>query len=221
MERHTKEMKYDYALFPRMETGYLITPSPSANLKPFKKVYDRFCSALYMASMISAKAGKCGIDDSTINCAYVRATLSEFTSIEEFISQLYPEINCKQYKLHMSNNPAFHFLKLLRNYNIHLSESTLSEKTISVALKSEPEKEYDKKVFYIDNLDIQEILKLTGARHYTNEEIKLFIECFDLEQHVFGVIDLLMTIVVHYSEYVSICLKKAVNQNKRSQCDSN
>jgi len=138
LSKTLRNMKYDYTLFPKMETGYLIIPKPCESLMPYKEVYDRFCSAIYMASMISEKAGRYMIDETAKHCAYIRATLAEFSSIEECIHQLYPNLDKNHYIIHKANNPAFHILKLLRNYNIHLSESTLSEKTISIALSSKP-----------------------------------------------------------------------------------
>lgn len=207
-------MKYDYSLFPKMESGYLIIPKPCEGLKSFNEIYDRFCSAIYMASMISEKAGKYIITSNTQHCAYVRATLTEFASIEECIQQLFPELAVTGYKLHMSNNPAFHFLKLLRNYNIHLSESTLAEKAINVALASEPDTEYDLQVFYIDNLKAEEILKLRTAKHYTKDEIIEFIRYFEESQHKFGVSNLLINIVVQYSEYIS----KSLTSGSSSLC---
>lgn len=143
------------------------------------------------------------ISESAKCSAYVRATLAEFSSIEECIQQLYPELDENSYLIRKSNNPAFHFLKLLRNYNIHLSESTLSEKTISVIFLSNPEAEHDMDVLYIDNLDATEILKLKTAKYYTKNEVEKFIAAFEEKQHVFGISQFLLAIVVSYSEYIS------------------
>lgn len=186
-----------------METGYLIIPEPHEGIKGYKEICNRFCSAIYMASRISEKAGKYIITEPAMQCAYVRATLAEFCSIEECIKQLYPKLDNKQYLIHKSNNPAFHLLKLLRNYNIHLSDSTLSEKSISIALACKPDIEHDMSVWYIDNLDSLAISKLASAKYYSIQEIEKFIEIFDEKQHEFGIAQLLMTIVVQYSEYIS------------------
>ncbi len=136
-------------------------------------------------------------------CAYVRAVLAEFSSIEECIRQLYDGLDENAYLIRKSKNPAFHFLKLLRNYNIHLSESTLSEKTINIILQSEPETEHDMQVLFIDNLDAKEISRLNSSKYYTLDELEKFIEVFDEKQHEFGLSQLLMTILVHYSDFIS------------------
>jgi len=186
-----------------METGYLIIPKPDQGLVGYREIYDRFCSSIYMASMISEKAGKYMVSESAKHCAYVRATLAEFCSIEECIKQLYPQLDASLYQLHKTNNPAFHVLKLLRNYNIHLSDSTLSEKSISIVLASKPDSEHDISVLYIDNLDSSKLSKLQSAKHYSIEEIDTFIEVFNDKQHEFGVAQLLIAIVVQYSEFIA------------------
>ncbi|MCV2402875.1 hypothetical protein OFY17_08285 [Marinomonas sp. C2222] len=202
-------INYDYTLFPKMEQGYLVIPKPCDGLKPHIELYDRFCSAIFMASMISEKAKKYMIRDAAQQCAYVRATLAEFCSIEECIKQLHPQLDKKLYLIHCSENPAFHMIKLLRNYNIHLSNSTLSKKSIRVAPLNKPESECDMSVLYIDNLDYSAISKLNSAKkYYSMEDLESFIRLFDDKQHAFGLSDLLIATIVQYSELISKTLNK-------------
>lgn len=195
-------VSYNYDLFPKMDKGYLLIPEPCAELKPFQEIYDRFCSAIYMASRASGKT--IGVGGNRFrHCAYIRASLAEFSSIEECVVQLSAIASDKKsFLIRNSSNPAFHFLKLLRNYNIHLSESTLAEKTIQITFGDDLS-EYDLDVLYIDNLHIKEILKLNSAKYYIKTEIEKFIDFFEESQHKFGVSSLLLAIIVQYSEYIS------------------
>lgn len=137
-----------------------------------------------------------------MQCAYLRAALAEFSSIEDIISQSVQK-NEELLLIRNSNNPAFHFLKLLRNYNVHLSESVLEEKNIQVTFAGT---EHDLAVLYIDNLEVNEILKLYSAKYYSKAEIDKFIELFEEKQHRFGVGNLLVTIIIQYSKYISSLL---------------
>lgn len=187
-----------------MEYGYLCTPTPDEGLKEFSDLYDRFCSAIYMASNI-------GVQSST---GYTRAALAEFAGIDEFIEQNFKQLKRENYIIYKQPNPLFHIMKMLRNYNVHIAESFLSEKEINVAFRSKPEETFEIKISYINNLSADELKKLRSAKDYSKEEIEKMIMHFETAQHKFGVSDLLICGVILYSKVIANLITSRWNPSK-------
>lgn len=196
-------MNLDYSLFPKMESGYLIIPTPDEGLRDFSDLYDRFCSAIYMASKIGGESSKYMLSNKARSSAYTRAALAEFSGIDEFIEQNFKQLKRETYIIYKQPNPLFHIMRMLRNYNVHVAESTLSAKEINVALPSKPEETFDIKICYINNLSAEELKQLKSAKDYSKAEIEKMITHFESAQHKFGISDLLVRGVMLYSSVIS------------------
>lgn len=196
-------MNLDYSLFPTMEYGFLVTPSPDAGLKEYVDIYDRFCSAIYMASQIGAESKAHILSNKAHATSYTRAALAEFSGIDELIENNFENLKRNDYLIYKQRNPLFHIMKLLRNYNIHVAESTICDKQINVALPLRPQEVFEIKASHISNLSAESLKKLNSAKDYSISELQKMIEHFDNAQHKFGVSDLLITGVVLYSGVIS------------------
>lgn len=196
-------MKLDYSLFPKMESGYLIIPTPDEGLREFSDLYDRFCSAIYMASKIGGESSKYMLSNKAHSSGYTRAALAEFAGIDEFIEQHFKQLKRETYIIYKQPNPLFHIMKMLRNYNVHVAESTFSEKEINVVSPSKPEENFDIKIYYINNLSAEKLKQLKSAKDYSKAEIEKMVTHFENAQHEFGISDLLVRGVILYSRVIS------------------
>ncbi len=201
-------MKFDYSQFPTLHKGYLIVPTPCEELKQLDlDIYERLSAAIYMTAHINGESKKAMISTKAVQSAYLRAALTEFVSLEDLIEQKYSNFPKSDYKFYKSLNPYYHLIKLLRNYNIHLSDSFLDKSNISVSLINEPNKVYDISITIIDNLSVSELKNLTSAKDYTNLHLEEMLVRFDEEQRKFGVSCLLLEGILKYSKQITTLLK--------------
>ena len=203
-------MKLDFENYSKIKYGYLIIPSPPEKLKIDLEIYDRFCGVIYMAVHVGGESDKYFISKKAKDASYIRASLCDFVSIEEYIKQSYPDLNIENYRFYKSTNPIFHMLKLLRNYNIHLSDSTLANKSMMVRIPKDGTDDFEIQVEFISNLSIPEIRKLYSAKDYTDQQLQKMIECFEKEQHEFGVSALIIKSALDYAEKIERALQNSV-----------
>ena len=204
-------MKLEFSEFPTMEKGYLVVPKPSEYLRDYGEVYDRFCSAIYFAASIGKENNLYMISAKAQAEGYLRASVADFISIEDLLRAMYPNYTV-EYSLLKSTNPLFHFIKQLRNYNIHLSTTSISSRNISISFASDKSGNAHKiDAYYIDNLDINEFLKLdcfVKHHNYTEDQFSKIIDLFRVEQSKFGVGDLLIRGILEYGKIVEKFLTK-------------
>jgi hypothetical protein len=193
-----------------VESGYLIIPEPSKVLKQYIDIYDRFCGVIYMLVKVSGKPDKSMISNNAKDAAYIRAALSEFVGIEEYIKEVYPNLPKAEYRIYKSVNPIFHLIKILRNYNVHISHSTLEQKPMMVRTLLDESQEFEVQVKYISNLSTAELRRLSSTKDYSDSQLEMLVECFDKEQHEFGVTTLIMQAALEYSEQI----EKSLSLNK-------
>ncbi|MGR2934238.1 hypothetical protein ABMY10_20770 [Vibrio vulnificus] len=199
-------MKLDFEKCTKVETGYCLVPKPHDDLKKYSDLYDRFCSVIYMAVMVGDEPVKANITREAKDVACIRAALCELISIEDYIKQSYPALEYSDYQVYKSQNPIIHMLKLLRNYNIHLSHSILGTKPMMVMLPANLDKVFEIEVEYISNLSISELRRLHSSKDYSDEQLSQMIECFDAQQHKFGVTTLIIKAALDYSERITTLL---------------
>ncbi|MBB1387543.1 hypothetical protein H5119_18740 [Pseudoalteromonas sp. SG45-5] len=206
-------MNLNYELFPKMDKGYLIIPEPDERTQLDTDIYTRFCSAIYLASHIGTDESNHIISNKNIKTTYLRAALAEFITIEELLKVNYPnnaDIECCS--LIKNENPVFHFLKILRNYNIHLSNSSLGVTNYRAYSPRKPEMIFELNSPIIDNLHVEEFKKLkvfknNKSRLYSEQDILKMISYFEKEQSSFGVCDLIIRSIIDYSVIVGSFLK--------------
>ncbi len=116
----------DYLKFPviqdRIGGFYQIGQERKDALKQFNQVMDRVEGIMKFLYHFSPE------NNPATKKAYLRAALSEFVSIEEVLIQDLEanKIIADVLKINATQNPLFHILKQLRNYNIHLGISGLN-----------------------------------------------------------------------------------------------
>ncbi|WP_237486057.1 hypothetical protein [Vibrio hippocampi] len=196
-------MKLDFDLETNVEHGYLLIPEPAAELAQFPEVYERISSVIYHCVMVSGEATKRCISMSAKNATHIRSALCEFVGVEDLLKQLYPALPKSEYVIYKSTNPTWHMIKILRNYNIHISNSLLSIKPIRVRSLFPNQTELDVEVEYISNLTIDGLKLMHSTNDYNDTQLKNLISSFDHQQHKFGVTTLIIKTAIDYSHYLA------------------
>lgn len=188
-----------------MERGYLLVPGPPEALNNFHELHARCSAAIYMASHIGGKSTKSVISDEVHKAAYIRAALSEFVGMEDVAKSLADKEYEHEISIDKCNNPLFHIMKLLRNYNIHVGSSVCSEVTVPVIAVGE---EHEINTDVIDNLSVESLKALRAGKNYTYTEMDRMVQYFTLEQNKLGVCDLLLKGILLYTEFLLEFLTK-------------
>ena len=178
----------------------MLFPLPDDFFQKNLDVYNRIVSVIYLAAKIGCESDKHGVSKIALSAAFIRSSLCEFISLEEYISQTYSNLNEEIYKISKFKDPIFHMLKLLRNYNIHVESSFLAEKSMQVRTLIKDSPEYEIRVNYISNLNLSSIKSLKSGKYYTDDQILKMIECFENEQHEFGISTLIIKAALEYIE---------------------
>tara|TARA_R110000851_G_scaffold331701_1_gene506289 strand:+ start:281 stop:1021 length:741 start_codon:yes stop_codon:yes gene_type:complete len=195
-------LKLDFEKHTKVESGYLLIPQPQDGLKEYIDIYDRFCGVIYMLVKVGGDPDRFIISKEANDTVHIRAALSEFVGIEEYIKEIYPNLPKVDYRIYKSSNPIFHIIKLLRNYNIHLTNSTLKQKPMMVKTLIDESQEFEIQVEYISNLSVSELRRLSSAKDYSDTQLQKMVECFNNEQHEFGVTTLIIKAALEYSEQI-------------------
>lgn len=206
-------MHLNFDKFIEVEHGYLLFPTPDERFKVLGEIYERTCAVIYLASKINS-ASTHDIPTNTVQAAFVRAALSEFVALEEFIDKEYIGIEAAAYKIYKTEDPVLHMTKLLRNYNIHVSSSELSKKSMMVRTIDENNAAFEINVAYISNLNFDSVRSLKSSKDYTDEQISKMIKVFNCQQHVFGVMTLLVKVALSYIERFEPFLHVAHRRNR-------
>jgi len=128
----------------------------------------------------------------------LRCGLAEFVGMEDALLHYVDEQ--KRIKINDSKDPILHFVRELRNFEIHIKGGTVrTEKRrflYSDTFLGITEKEWD---IDIDILEIEfhDIKKLRNIKRYTDEEVLIMKESFDQLQKIWG-----------YQEVVRACVEK-------------
>ena len=199
-------MKIDMTRFPSMDAGVVFIQAPNEALKAWPELYDRCCATVYFASQCYGKSRKNILSDEAFVAAYVRAALAEFVGIEDCAVSILGERESPAAQLYKLENPLYHCLKLLRNYNIHVGISSLASQSIDVIFFGENHK---LPVAFIDNIDPMAISKLRSAENYSLAELELLFSAFDREQRKLGVGHLMMRGVYLYADLLGSLLTSA------------
>ncbi|WP_182027241.1 hypothetical protein [Vibrio rotiferianus] len=195
-------MKLDFNLATKVEHGYLLIPEPAKGLVEFPDVYDRVCSVIYHCSMVSGEPMKKCIPLSAKEATHIRSALCEFVGLEDLLKQLYPTLSHAEFAIYKSKNPILHMIKLLRNYNVHISNSELSQKSMKVRALVDKHGEFDVTVKFISNLSLESLKLMRSATNYSDSQLISMIDIFENEQHEFGVTTLILKAVIDYSEHL-------------------
>jgi len=169
---------------------YQLGSQREAALTSFNQVLERAEGSLYFSAKFH------GENKVNTKKFLLRAAMYEFVSIEEVISRDLESnnINSKPLKIINTNNPLFHTIKQLRNYNIHLGSTDITytelrKKVFGMIEQFENGKgyEYEDNEPIISNLNVTEFNKLKDANKYSDKDKLSMVEWFNLNQRIWGV----------------------------------
>lgn len=179
----------DFSNYTKVEHGYLVIPRPDEKYRILPDVYARICSVIHFAAKIGAKPDHGWIDNNALSEAMTRGALNEFVALDDYIFKTYGQrlwLN-----EHRNTDPIFHMLKLLRNYNVHVSSSKIGSHPMQITLRFDLDTEYTINKFFISNLEIDGLSRLDNV-HKHRSLLPQMIEVFNQAQHVWGIDNLII-----------------------------
>ena len=175
----------------KIDKGHILIQYKSGIIKKLAK-YEKLCDraegamhVLFCENNSSGWSQREDINSSTkTKESLLRCSLAEFVGMEDTLSFYFDKD--KMYHIYDSKDPVLHFVRELRNFEIHIKESTIrNEKRDYVLILGDANKNV---TIDIDILDINfESLKLLkNMKSYDNHEIVKMKECFDNLQNKWG-----------------------------------
>lgn len=174
-------------------------------LRSFSEVLERVEAVLKFLYHFSPE------NNPVIKKAYLRAALSEFVSIEEVLSNDLNKnkIGMNVLKIKDTENPLFHLLKQLRNYNIHLGNSKIAYSDPVPVLRGNKERidngeaiSWDEEFAIIDNFCIADFNKLRDSKYFKDYDKKIMIDWFNKNQNIWGVSHLIFLATALYCDEI-------------------
>lgn len=175
----------DFEHYTRIENGYLLLPIPEEQYKKLPEVYDRVCSIIHFSSKIGDKSDRSAISTKALSEAMTRASLCEFISLEDYIAAYNPTYKGIWFNHKKNNDPIFHMLKLLRNFNIHIDTSTLEKEKMRVRTLFD-DKEYEIEKEFISNITLESLSKVKDSKFYLSI-LSQMIDVFEEQQRLWGI----------------------------------
>lgn len=185
-EKLVKEHNHlDLENYTRIENGYLLLPKPEEQYKKLPEVYDRVCSIIHFASKIGEKSDRSAISTKALSEAMIRAALCEFVALEDYIVTYNPSYKGVWFNHKTNNDPIFHMLKLLRNFNVHIDTSTLVKERMRVRTLFD-DKEYEIEKEFISNITLESLVKVKDSKFYLSS-LSQMIAVFEEQQRRWGI----------------------------------
>lgn len=198
--------------FPTIDHGHVfvsLNEKVENKLPTFPQTYSRAECAMRFCWFISGGEDTLFHGDldrrNRLREGFLRAALAEFVSMEESLVRDLDNIDSTKpaIKINNSSNPLLHILRELRNLEIHLNSSTLSAEQRDFMWKPfGEERNITTNVWYIDNLQLSDFLKLRNAKNYSLVELEVCVNHFLVEQKKWGIIEMIIRGVNSYSEEI-------------------
>ncbi len=125
--------------------------------------------------------------------SFFRASLAEYVSIEDTLKRDLVKLNKvkitdKTYRITDSKNPMLHIVRELRNLEIHLSSSQLSEnkKDVVWCWKNE-EHQHQKTIWTVNDFTVEKFKNLRNAKYYSDKDIKEMVKWLNEAQNDWGI----------------------------------
>src|SRR5690606_10567681 len=175
------KVELDFDNVPLLEGGIPILLKFDQNyditLTKFPKVLERAWSSLEFSV---------NINESNKGESLLRASLSEFVSIEESLKIDNPKMY-KNSKINQSTSPLLRMMKELRNYDMHIGTNSVSSINLEVGFVGRDEEIENVKTYNFDfpiisNLTVDEFKKLDCYKKYSLysiEEITKMVSYFE------------------------------------------
>lgn len=197
--------KLDFSLLTRPDSRSMfvsLPPELEKSIEPLTETSARIEGALKFCWYIGTNKDSLHSDDELKILrrreAFMRASLAEYVSIEDVIKRDLLRLGKikkteQPYKIINSENPMLHITRELRNLEIHLISSKISESKKDVFLRlNEGEKQIQTSIFTIGDLTVKKFKSLKFAKkRYSESEIKKMIQWFNEAQQDWGVNDII------------------------------
>lgn len=182
------KVKLDFNDHPDIVEGDIFWRPPPTVLQTVPQLYERATSSLYML-FLSGGGGvplREGVPAALHVAMHVRAALTEFVGIEEAMKNA-----GHAYRITNSTSPLLHFMRMLRNYQIHIGTQPMASKTVEIIFGGS---DAVIEVATIDNLRADDFMQLdTIKKHnsYSRDEVERMIDLFRTQQERLGVYEIL------------------------------
>jgi hypothetical protein len=214
MKKVNKILTINIAKYPDIENShsgfYRIEEHREKTLKYFDQTLNRIKAIMKFLFLFSPES------DLIYKTAYLRAALAEFVSIEEVLANdlKINNIKTKAIKIKDTQNPLFHILKQLRNFNIHIGSSRIGYSDPTMVTYGKGEKSFDAEIEFpiIDNFNIIEFNKLQDAKCFDEIDKEIMVEWFNQYQRVWGVAHLVYVATLMYCD--EIIMEYKLNEEK-------
>jgi hypothetical protein len=197
--------KLDYSLIPEPEftPTFMVLPQELEKaLQKLPRTLERMDATLWACHELGGGRSK--------SESAFRTALSEYASIEDILNR---ELSPGQpvFRLSDTENPLPHIMKQLRNLQVHLIASKMSDHTISLWLKNVPGAEpVDITCWIIGDITDAQLLDLDAFQkgYYTKSQATEMVNWINERQTLFGIGDIIYRGVVEAAErIVSVYLK--------------
>jgi hypothetical protein len=204
--------KLDFSLLSRFDTRSLFVRLPGEDeeaIEILPETSARIEGALKFCWYVSATTDALFVNEpkaTRLREAFLRASLAEYVSIEDTLERDLHGLNTniKALKIWNLKNPLLHIMRELRNLEIHLTSSKLSESKINVLLVHKGiEHQSEKTIWTVNDLTVEKFQSLRYAKErYSQTEIKKMVDWFNDAQQDWGVHDLLYRAICELSSII-------------------
>ncbi|HEL2981978.1 hypothetical protein D7Y57_03645 [Stenotrophomonas maltophilia] len=178
----------DFNDYPDIVEGDIFWRPPPSALQQVPQLYERATSALYMLFLSGGSdiPIRNGVPGELHVAMHVRAALTEFVGIEEAMKNA-----GHAYRITNSTSPLLHFMRMLRNYQIHIGTQPMARKTVGIVFGGS---DAVMDIAIINNLRADDFMQLEAIRKYSSysrNEVERMIELFCAQQERLGVYEIL------------------------------
>lgn len=202
-----KSNKLDYSLVPEPEftpTFMHLPKELEEAMRPCLRTLERMQAALSSARGMDSIKPEGDHSRSRAESAF-RSALIDYVSIEDILKRELPAVQ-PPFKLFDTENPLPHILKQLRNLQVHLVASKMSERAISLHLRNVPGAEpVDVTVWTISDLTDSQLLELDAFKegYYTPAQATEMVNWLNTRQTLFGIGDIIYRGVIEAAERIT------------------
>ncbi|WP_191862798.1 hypothetical protein [Stenotrophomonas sp. AS012628] len=178
----------DFNDYPDIVEGDIFWRPPPSALQKVPQFYERATSALYMLFLSGGSdiPLRDGVPAALHVAMHVRAALTEFVGIEEAMKNA-----GHAYRITNSTSPLLHFMRMLRNYQIHIGTQPMARKTIEIVFGGS---DAVIEIATVDNLRTDDFMQLDTIKKYNSysrNAVERMIELFRDQQERLGVYEIL------------------------------
>lgn len=190
-----KQASYNSLNFPDFRSGHVLPPKITSKNISNAELRECLAAAIYLASQIDLAEGSIHLRKEKIRSVYFRAALAELIRVEDITEKI-----GKPLKFDKTDNPLLHAVKLMRNYQVHISSLKLDSGSVAVSWGGN-QVVYNS--YIVDNLKATDLRELKNSGRYTDDQLQELICLFNKHQRKFGVVQLLYNTCDHVAKLLA------------------